>query len=120
MFESVDTALWLIPLAPLAAAVAIALLGPWLLRERSHWLCAGAIGVSLVTSLWLLFSGTAADHVAATGFEWVAVGGLDIRVGLRADQMTALMLVTVTSIRAVISSARRPMLIDRPPTETHS
>ena len=38
--------LWLIPLAPLAAAIVIGLAGNWLLKSRSHrpcWMALGAI-----------------------------------------------------------------------------
>ena len=37
--------LWLIPAAPLAAAIVTALVGPKLLRERSHWPCWIALAI---------------------------------------------------------------------------
>ena len=44
-------ALWLIPAAPLAASVLIALTGVRWLRQRSHWPCILAVAVSLAASL---------------------------------------------------------------------
>ena len=44
--SAIQTILWLIPGAPLAAALVIALLGPKWLRERSHWPCWVALGAS--------------------------------------------------------------------------
>ena len=46
--------LWLIPVAPLLAAVVTALLGPKLLRGKSHLPCWSALAVSFVCSLILL------------------------------------------------------------------
>ncbi|MEZ6062929.1 MAG: NADH-quinone oxidoreductase subunit L [Planctomycetaceae bacterium] len=45
--------LWLIPLAPLCAAVLIALPGPRLLKARSHLFCWAGLGVAFVCSLVL-------------------------------------------------------------------
>ena len=46
--------LWLIPLAPLVAAVVTAVLGPKLLRQRSHLPCWFGLAVSVVCSFVLL------------------------------------------------------------------
>ena len=46
--------LWLIPAAPLLAAIVTALLGPKLLRYKSHLPCWSALAVSFVCSLILL------------------------------------------------------------------
>ena len=53
MFD-IRTLLIAIPALPLLAAVFTALCGPKLLREKSHWPAAVAIGLSLVCSLLLL------------------------------------------------------------------
>ena len=47
--------LWLIPIAPLLSAVVTALLGPKLLRYRSHLPCWSALAVSFVCSLGVLY-----------------------------------------------------------------
>ena len=53
--------LWLIPVAPLASAAATALLGPKLLRERSHVPCWLAIALAFLT-----ISVAAADAIGST------------------------------------------------------
>jgi len=121
------TILWLIPAAPLASAVVTALLGPRLLRYQSHLPCWTAMAVSFICSLILLFKilpGTAtpapaADETAVTaaaeqsasvpgqvivsGFEWMRVGSLHVRVDLRADWMTGIMLCMVTGVSFLVA-----------------
>ena len=43
---SLPELLWLIPVFPLLAAVITGLLGPRVLRERSHWPCIVAAAIS--------------------------------------------------------------------------
>jgi len=122
--------LWLIPAAPLAAAIITALLGPKLLRSRSHLPCWSAIAVSFVCSLILLLKilpnapTTASDsagvefpasmaietttknvppQVIATGFEWFSVGTLHATVQLRADSISAIMLSMVTGVSLLVA-----------------
>jgi len=100
--------LWLIPGAPLASAIVTALLGPKFLRERSHWPCWMALAISAVCSLVLLVSivpGTFAGHgevVVAQGYQWLQIGGVDVRIDLRADAMTAIMLAMVTCVSFLV------------------
>ncbi|MEX2285815.1 MAG: NADH-quinone oxidoreductase subunit L [Planctomycetaceae bacterium] len=114
MSESTRQAiLWLIPLAPLAAALVTAVLGPKLLRQRSHLPCWAALAASAICSLLLLFVvlpetfGSESPSVLGTGYQWMHVGGIDVRVDLRADAMTGLMLsmVTVVSLLVAIFAA---------------
>jgi NADH-quinone oxidoreductase subunit L len=102
--------LWLIPGAPLAAFLFTAALGPKLLRERSHLPCWGALAISTVCSLVLLFAilppdfhGHDAPSAVATGYQWMQVGGIDVRVDLRADAMSALMLAMVTFVSTLVA-----------------
>ncbi len=102
--------LWLIPVAPLASAAATALLGPKLLRERSHVPCWLAIALAFACSLVLLFSIVPAgfgEHggspAIAYGYQWLEVGTFDVRVDLRADAMTALMLTMVTGVSLLVA-----------------
>ena len=115
--------LWLIPAAPLISAIMTALLGPKLLRYRSHLPCWSAIAVSFVCSLILLLKilpaaghieasaegAEAAAHafaspqVIATGYEWFSVGSLHANIELRADAITAIMLTMVTGVSLLVS-----------------
>jgi NADH-quinone oxidoreductase subunit L len=101
--------LWLIPGAPLVAAVVIALLGPKGLRERSHLPCWLALATSAVCALLLLFviAPEAVEKqqpsVVASGFSWLNIGEMDVRIDLRADSMAALMLSMVTTVSFLVS-----------------
>ena len=111
--------LWLIPVAPLASAVITALLGPKLLRYKSHLPCWSALAVSFVCSLILLLKilpsmGSAAvdpgeigtfagPQVLVSGYEWLNVGDLHANIELRADSITAIMLSMVTGVSLLVS-----------------
>lgn len=101
---------WLIPLAPLVAAVAIGLLGKWQLKDRSHTPCWLALAVSFAASLVLLtklvpagFDAAAARPVVAAGYEWLHVGAVYVPIDLRADAMSAIMLSMVTGVSFLVS-----------------
>src|SRR3970040_1512768 len=102
--------IWLIPGGPLAAAIVTALVGPKLLRERSHWPCWIALAVAAICSFVLLvsivpanFSGHEGSPGVATGYQFLEIGGFNVRVDLRADAMTAIMLSMVTSVSFLIA-----------------
>lgn len=94
--------LWLIPTLPLAAAALVAFLGPKFLREQSHLPVLLAVAGSCVLSVFVLLH--IADHepVVKSYYTWFAAGNANVTVALRADALTALMLVTVTFIGSLI------------------
>jgi NADH-quinone oxidoreductase subunit L len=106
---------WLIPLSPLAAAVVTAALAIRVSssgspRQRSHLPCWFGLAVSVVSSfvlLWSIVPQGFADHggsaVIASGYQWLNVGGMDVRVDIRADAMTAIMLAMVTSVSLLVA-----------------
>ncbi|MEX2316018.1 MAG: NADH-quinone oxidoreductase subunit L [Pirellulales bacterium] len=96
--------LWLIPAAPLAAAVLIAAFGRRWLRESSHWPCVAAIAVSAACALTLLFS-TDVEGLPQTHFayQWFAVGDLSVPVSLYVDARTLMMLVMVTCVALLVA-----------------
>src|SRR5262249_21691122 len=94
--------LWLIPTLPLAAAALIAFLGPRLLREQSHLPCLLAVIVSCVLSVLVLLHIQQSEPVIKTYYTWFAAGQANVTVSLRADALTAVMLVTVTFIGSFI------------------
>jgi len=102
--------LWLIPIGPLLSAVVTAALGPRLLRERSHLPCWIALAASSICAFlmlfWLVPAGFA-DHggkaMLTTAYQWISIGGIDVRVELLADAMTALMLTMVCSVSLLVA-----------------
>jgi NADH-quinone oxidoreductase subunit L len=110
--ETQQLVLWLIPGAPLAAAIVIALFGPRLLREQSRWPCWLALAISAacaLTLLWVILPPyfEATDHgpteVLAPGYSWLDIGGMTVRIDLRADAMSALMLSMVTTVSFLVA-----------------
>ena len=102
--------MWLIPGAPLAAAILTALVGPKLLRERSHWPCWAALAVATICSFVLLlsivpngFTGHAGAAVPAVGYQFLEIGGFNVRVDLQADAMTAIMCSMVTLVSFLVA-----------------
>ncbi|AMV17572.1 NADH-quinone oxidoreductase subunit L [Planctomyces sp. SH-PL14] len=112
-----DLILWLIPGAPLAAALLLALTGKLIWKYKSHLPCAAAIAVSFVCSLILLFdilpktwahAGEHAEHVlsgpvVAVGYNWLDVGSVHVPIELRADAMTGIMLAMVTGVSLLVA-----------------
>src|SRR5262245_27886665 len=116
--------LWLIPALPLAASILTAFLGPRLLRRQSHWPCVLAAAVSCVLSFFVLAAVFNAPHEPAEGpvhdkppeirayYSWIPVEAppgsspehsLNIGFQLRADPLTAMMLVMITFIGSWIA-----------------
>ena len=102
--------MWLIPLAPLAAAVVTAFFGPMAIREKSHLPCWFGLAVAAVCAYVLLFSIVPAGFseqgntaVVAPGYQWIDVGGLHVGLDLRADAMTAMMLSMVTTVSLLVA-----------------
>ncbi len=101
--------LLMIPLPPLVAAVALALLGKTTFRERSHVVCCAALWVSFACSLAVLFwslpqrLGSDPAALITAGYDWISVGPIHVRLDLKADAMTAIMLAMVTGVSLLIA-----------------
>ncbi len=100
--------LWLIPALPLLASALTAALGPRYLRQNSHWPCVLTAGISCFLSFMTLVAvargfpgeGQRGFH---TYYEWFQAGDVSVGFSLRADGLTAIMLVTVTFIGSLIA-----------------
>jgi NADH-quinone oxidoreductase subunit L len=119
---SISQLLPLIPALPLAAAILTAVLGPRVLRERSHWPTVIAIVLSCAASLLLLYQVNQeagqgrGDKIGyetiVTPFAWADVvtptdspvkENFHIGITLRADPLTAIMLAVVTFISSLVA-----------------
>jgi NADH-quinone oxidoreductase subunit L len=113
--------MWLIPVLPLLGAAIIALFGPRFLKHQSHWPCVLAGATSALLSFGVFFAVNSNEpppqsHSYGT---WFHVGplnaadaekdkplrGMEVAVdfSLRADALSAIMLVTVTFIGTLIA-----------------
>jgi NADH-quinone oxidoreductase subunit L len=108
-----STYLWLIPVLPLIASAVTMFLGPRLLGKHSHWPCLlGLIG-ACVLSFFVFAAVRGGDTTIHTYYTWFETGSLrngvpepgyvNVGVALRADGLTAVMLITVTFIGSLIA-----------------
>jgi NADH-quinone oxidoreductase subunit L len=105
--------LWMIPALPLAACVVTAFLGPRLLRRYSHWPCilatAGACVVAVLTFLSIYQATEPQPREITEYYQWIKVGegggGRGVTAGftLRADALSAMMVVMVTFVATLIA-----------------
>src|SRR3954468_18059853 len=91
--------LFLIPLLPLVAFAINFLLGRWFIKDKAHWIAAPAVFGSWVVSLLVLYNihdkkQALSQHL----FTWISSGNFKVDVVLYADQLTAVMLMVVTSV----------------------
>jgi NADH-quinone oxidoreductase subunit L len=117
--SNVGAYLWLIPALPLLGSAAIAVLGRRVLREQSHWPCVLGAGGACLFALAVLVA-VANDPVGPfrgadlapetdlpphlhTYCTWFQAGNVDVGLSLRADALTAIMLVMITFIGTLIA-----------------
>ena len=97
-----EGAAWAIFFLPLASFVLIALLiRPFYNRYArfSGYLTIATIGTAFVLSLWAL--GSVWNHEGPMEWQlhsWIAIGDLDISLGILMDPLTAVLLVVVTGV----------------------
>ena len=101
-----ESAAWAILFLPLAAFLVNGLLIRPFLGPRSPlagYVTIAAVGGAFLLSLWALQQ-VAAGHgeIGWASHSWVTVGGLDVRVGVLMDPLTAIMLVVVTGVSLAV------------------
>ncbi|HLB24717.1 MAG TPA: proton-conducting transporter membrane subunit, partial [Nitrospirota bacterium] len=91
----------LIPFLPLTAFVVSGLLGRWL-KDKAHWppiiAVVASFGLSVLTLSEVMHGAT----VNGTLFSWITSGGFDVHIGLKIDQLTAVMLIVVTTVSSLV------------------
>jgi proton-translocating NADH-quinone oxidoreductase chain L len=92
-----------IPLWPLVASVIIAFFGPRSLRGLSHWPCIVAALLSCALSVWVLLAVHQDGQAIETYYSWFQAGNVKVGFTLRADALSAIMLVTVTFVSSLIA-----------------
>src|SRR6266498_257903 len=92
----------LVPLAPLAGAIAAGLFGRRIGRAGAHWAAIIGVAISFVASC-LIF----ADVLNGTVFNgpvytWLVSGGTRFEIGFLVDRLSALMMVVVTFVSLMV------------------
>ncbi|MDI3339899.1 MAG: NADH-quinone oxidoreductase subunit L [Sphaerobacter sp.] len=95
--------IFLIPLAPLIAAVVNFIFGRWYLRDRAHWLAILGVAISFGVSVAVVAQ-VARDEVALSQhlYTWIPAGDFQVPVTLTVDQLTAVMLLVVTGVSLLV------------------
>ena len=97
---------FLVPLFPLLGFAVLVVAGRKLGEPLAGWLATAAVGASFLTSVVLFFAllqlPGAERHVTVELFDWVAVGGLDVRAALLIDPLSITMALFVTGVGTLI------------------
>lgn len=94
--------LWLVPALPLVAA-AVGAVVPWRCRRVASSCALLAMGAAFVLSCLALRGALAQpSSVATSNFVWLSTGGFSVSLGFLLDPLSALMLVMVTFVGALI------------------
>ena len=93
----------LIPLLPLAAFVVNILLGRGYIRNNAHWISVPAVFGSFLLSVFVFLDIRDSGHAISQHlFPWIPAGTFDVGITLFADQLTAVMLLVVTSVGLLV------------------
>ncbi len=93
--------LWLIPALPLAGALLNVLFGN-LIGRRAHWIAVPALAGSFLASCAVFARVWDGGSFTSTLFAWIVAGDFETSVVAHVDQLTAVMLLVVTGVGALI------------------
>lgn len=91
----------LIPLLPLASFLILGIFGHWI-RDKAHLVAVPAVILSFVISLAAFIDVAGGHHSTFRLYTWLTSGTLDIHLGLMIDRLTAVMLLLVTAVSALV------------------
>jgi proton-translocating NADH-quinone oxidoreductase chain L len=101
-----SVSMWMIPLLPLLGSVVIATVGRRFFADKCHIPCiAGVVGacVFAIFTFFAVATGDGQPIVIGTNTPWISAGDVVANFSLRADGLTAIMLVMVTFIGSLIA-----------------
>jgi len=88
----------LIPLLPLASFIITGLFGKRYFKEKSHYLSVAAVAVSWLLSMYLIIQVERGEELHWNIYSWIVAGNFKVEVGLLVDQLTAVMLLVVSTV----------------------
>ena len=91
----------LIPLLPFAAFLVTGLFGRWI-GSRAHWVAVPAVAGSWALSVAAFLEVAAGATLHETLYRWIGSGSLHVDIALHVDQLTAVMLLLVTTVSALV------------------
>ncbi|MBA5867893.1 MAG: NADH-quinone oxidoreductase subunit L [Nitrospira sp. CR1.3] len=91
----------LIPLLPLASFLILGLGGRWI-KDKAHLVAVPAVVVSFLLSVLAFLDVAEGHHTTLRLYTWLTSGSLDLHIGLTVDRLTAVMLLLVTAVSALV------------------
>ena len=91
----------LIPLLPLASFLIVGIFGHWI-RDKAHLVAVPAIVLSGGLSILAFIDVASGHHSTVRLYTWLTSGLLDVHIGLTLDRLTAVMLLLVTTVSALV------------------
>ncbi|HTZ18954.1 MAG TPA: NADH-quinone oxidoreductase subunit L [Dissulfurispiraceae bacterium] len=92
----------LIPLLPLAAFTVNILFGRHVIKDRAHWIAILAVLGSFLISVCTFFEVVNGHTRNYDVYTWVLSGSFKVSVGFLIDQLTAIMLIVVTTVSLLV------------------
>ncbi|WP_420264476.1 NADH-quinone oxidoreductase subunit L [Candidatus Magnetominusculus dajiuhuensis] len=92
----------LIPLLPLLAFVLNIVLGKALIKRRAHLVATAAVAVSLFLSVRAFIEASSGTVINQDLYTWIVSGTFKVSAGFLIDQLTAIMLIVVTSVSFLV------------------
>ncbi len=92
----------LIPFLPFAAFLINILLGRGIIKDKAHWVAIIAVAGSWMFSVSTLFDVMSGKTLNEDLYTWISSGGFKVSVGFLIDQLTAVMLIVVTTCSTLI------------------
>jgi NADH-quinone oxidoreductase subunit L len=92
----------LIPLLPLISFVINILFGRNYIKDKAHWIAVPAILGSFFLAVSAFFDVLGGHDVNINVYSWIVSGDFHVSIGFLIDQLSAIMLIVVTSIGSLI------------------
>ena len=92
----------LVPLAPLAGAIAAGLFGKWLGRTWSHRITIALVAVSFFASLAIFQDVAAGNLFNGPVYTWLTSGATSFQIGFMIDKLSVTMMLVVTFVSLMV------------------
>jgi NADH-quinone oxidoreductase subunit L len=92
----------LIPLLPLCSFIINILLGRNFIKDKAHWIAVPAVFGSFVLAVSAFMDVLNGQVININIYSWIISGDFNVSIGFLIDQLTAIMLIVVTSISTLI------------------
>jgi NADH-quinone oxidoreductase subunit L len=92
----------LIPLLPFLSFIIIILLGRNFIRDKAHFIAIPAVAASFLLAVSAFMDVSNGQVINIDVYSWIVSGDFNVSFGFLIDQLTAIMLIVVTSIGTLI------------------